>query len=528
MSSNEYQDRVRKRDELRELGINPYPSRFEATHAVAEAIGLSEKQAPRELEKILADKVQKQVIIRGRVITLREHGKLTFVDLKDVTGRIQLCFMQDLLGKDSYKLLRKLDMGDFLGVTGELFVTRHGQLTVLVSEFTFLGKTLRPLPEKWHGVQDQETIYRQRYLDLIMNEESMRRFQVRTRFIDLLRGYLNEHCFMEVETPVLAAKASGATARPFSTHHNALDLEVYLRIAPELYLKRCIAGGFERVYEFARCFRNEGMDPSHLQEFTMLEYYGAYWNYEDNMDFTEAMLTHVIKELFGTLKITIKSRDGEDVEVDFKAPWPRLDFAQLIEKDSGIRIYDHHEDPKSLRAAIKKAKLQFEDMDQLGYGNLCDMLYKKVSRSKLIQPCFVINHPASMKPLARRSDANPHVCETFQLLVNTWELINAYSEIVDPADQLDRFIGQAAAQAGGDEEAMEMDVDYIRCMEHGMPPISGWGMGIDRIVTLLTHQDNLKDVVLFPLLRPLESDLKEEKKLREKAKKLSKKLNKNE
>lgn len=434
--------------------------------------------------------------------------------------------MQDVLGKEKYKLLRKVDMGDFVGLSGELFFTKHGQLTVLVKEYEFLGKTLRPLPEKWHGIKDQEAIYRQRYLDLVMNEESMNRFMLRTRFINLVRDYLNEHDFVEVETPVLAAKASGATARPFKTHHNALDFDVYLRIAPELYLKRCIAGGFERVYEFARCFRNEGMDPSHLQEFTMLEYYGAYWDYEDNMNFTEKMLTSVIKELFGTLKIKIMSRDGKMKTVDFTAPWPRKDFGEMIKKDSGIDIYEYEDDANGLRKAIKKAKLKIEDAEKMGYGNLCDALYKKVSRPKLIKPAFVINHPASTKPLARRSDKNPKVCETFQLLVNTWELINAYSEIVDPVDQRERFVNQAAAQAGGDEDAMEIDVDYLTCMEHGMPPISGWGMGIDRIITLLTGQDNLRDVTLFPLLLPTAEEIKEEKKMRAKAKKIYKKSQK--
>lgn len=532
MTQGEYHDRVRKRDELRELGVNPYPSRFEEKHKVAEAIAMANKKKPRELEDILGknpnkpSQPKKQVTLRGRLMTIRQHGKLSFANLKDFTGTMQICFMQDVLGKDTYKLLRKFDMGDFMGVTGELFYTKHGQLTVLVREFTFLGKTLRPLPEKWHGVQNQETIYRQRNLDLVMNDESMQRFLLRTRFTQLTRDYLNKHQFIEVETPILATKASGATAKPFNTHHNALDLDVYLRIAPELYLKRCIAGGFERVYEFAKCFRNEGMDPSHLQEFTMLEYYAAYWNYEDNMDFTEAMLTHVIQELFGTLKLKVQSREGKSVTVDFKAPWPRKDFGQLIKKDCGINIYDYYEDANALRKAIKKAKIEIEDMQKMGYGNLCDALYKKVSRPKLIKPTFVINHPASTKPLARQSDEDPRICQTFQLLLNTWEIINAYSEIVDPEDQRQRFLNQAAAQAGGDDEAMEMDVDYLRCMEHGMPPISGWGMGIDRIVTLLTGQNNLKDVVLFPLMRPAEEDMKEERKMREKAKKIYKRMNK--
>jgi len=525
MSSGEYHDRLRKMNELRDMGINPYPARFDSTHTISEAIELGEKNEFRDLEEMTSD-VKSQVTIRGRMMTIRAHGKLTFANIKDITGMIQVCFMQDVLGKETYKLLRKFDMADFVGVTGELFVTKHGQLTILVKEFTFLGKALRPLPEKWHGLQDKETIYRQRYLDTLMSEESMKRFLLRSQFTQGLRTYLNSHAFLEVETPILGVKASGATARPFATHHNALDLPVFLRIAPELGLKKYVAAGFERVYEIAKCFRNEGMDPSHLQEFTMLEFYGAYWNYEDNMSFTESMLKHVIQDVFGTLKIEIKDREGNMVEVDFGEEWPRLDFGKLIEDDCGLNIYDYTDDANGLRSAIKKAGIKFDDMDKMGYGNLCDYLYKKVSRPKLVQPCFVINHPASMKPLARRSDENPHYCETFQLLVNTWEVINAYSEIVDPIDQKDRFINQAVAQAGGDDDAMEMDVDFLTAMEHGMPPISGNGIGIDRLMTLLTGQDNLRDLVFFPLMRPTEENLKAEKKMREKAKKIYKKQQK--
>jgi len=524
MATGEYHDRIRKRNEIREKGINPYPSRFKSTHSVKEALVLGEKKKPRELDAILDKGPKKQLTIRGRIMTVREHGKLAFINLKDFTGTIQICFMQDVLGKDTYKLLRKFDMGDFLGCSGELFTTRHGQLTVLVKDFTFLGKTLRPMPEKWHGIQDRETIYRQRYLDLMMSDESMQRFLLRSKLIERTRQYLNSHNFIEVETPVLSNKASGATAKPFHTHHNALDLEVSLRIAPELFLKRCVVGGFERVYEFARCFRNEGMDPSHLQEFTMLEYYGAYWNYKDNMQFTEDMLTTVMQEIFGSLKVKIAGRDGDEVEVDFKAPWPRLDFGEIIKKDSGIDIHNYTDDAHALRKALVDKGIIFDDMEKMGYGNLCDYLYKKVARPKIIQPAFVINHPASMKPLARRSDDRPQVCETFQLLVNTWEIINAYSEIVDPEDQRDRFLQQAAAQAGGDDEAMEMDVDYLTAMEHGMPPMSGWGMGIDRLVTLLTGQENLRDVILFPIMRETEENIKAEKKMREKAKKMHKKM----
>lgn len=501
MPSNEFQDRLIKLAELKNRKIQPYPSRFENTHSIQEVLDLGKKKT-RDVEAILKKGPKSAVTIRGRIMTLREHGRLAFANLKDFTGTVQICFMEQILGEANTKQLKLLDMGDFIGLSGELFFTKHGQLTVLVSEWQLLSKALRPLPEKWHGLQDKEAIYRQRYLDLIMNDESMARFVLRTQFIDLLRAYLNKNNFLEVETPVLATIASGATARPFQTHHNALDLDVYLRIAPELYLKRLIVGGFERVYEFARCFRNEGMDPSHLQEFTMLEYYGAYWDYEDNMRFTEEMMSSVIEKLMGTLKLTIQSREGEEVQVDFTTPWPRKKFGDLIKKDSGIDIYEYNDDAKALLKAIKIKKIQIDDAEKMGFGNLCDALYKKVSRPKLIKPTFVIDHPASTKPLARRSDKNPQVCETFQLLVNGWELVNAYSEIIDPLDQKERFMEQARAKASGDQDALEMDLDYLTCMEHGMPPVSGWGMGVDRVITLLTRQENLKDCVLFPLLRP--------------------------
>lgn len=500
---SEFQDRLRKLSEIRAAGINPYPERFERTHKCAELFDVPKKQI-RETDDVIK-KLKNTFKIAGRLVLLRSHGRLCFGHLQDFSGKIQICFMENVLGKDRYKFLRKIDVADFLGAEGELFITKHGELTLLVKDFILLSKALRPLPEKWHGLQDIEAKYRARYLDLVMDEESKKRFILRTRVIDSIRRFLNENEFLEVETPVLSHKASGATAKPFSTHHNALDIDVFLRIAPELYLKRCVAGGLERVYEFAKCFRNEGMDPSHLQEFLMLEYYAAYWNYEDNMDFTEELFVKVLKDVFGTLEIECLSRDLKTKKIDFTPPWPRKEFVKLIEKDSGINILKF-KNADELRKEIKKKKIQIDDIDKLGYGNLADSLYKKVSRSKLIKPTFIIKHPADTKPLARRDDKDPQVCDTFQLLVNEWELVNAYSEIVDPVDQRQRFDAQAKAKAHGDLEAMEPDEDYLRCMEHGMPPCSGWGLGIDRLTTILTGQSNLKDVVLFPLLRPLEDE----------------------
>lgn len=503
---SEFEDRKRKVSELRDAGTQPYPERFERTHTLAEARFQSEKETPRDLDMI-GTAPRSDVTVCGRLMLVRAHGKLTFARLKDHTGEIQICFMKNVVGEEPYKMLKKIDLADFLGVNGEFFITKHGELTVLVKDFQLLGKTLRPLPEKFHGLKDTESLYRYRYLDLLSNQETYDRFLFRTRLITAMRNYLDGHGFVEVETPILTSVPSGAAAKPFSTHHNALDIPLFLRIAPETYLKRAIVGGFDRVYEFAKCFRNEGMDPSHLQEFTMLEYYGAYWNYEDNMKFTEQLLSYVIKETTGDMHVEVIDRDGNKALIDFTPPWPRLNFVEIIEKDCGLNVLDHYGDADMLRAELKKRKLVVERAETMGYGNLCDALYKKVSRPKLIQPAFVIKHPVDTKPLARRNDDDERVADTFQLLVNTWEIVNAYSELVDPVDQRKRLERQAAARAAGDEEAMPMDEDYLRAMEHGMPPMSGWGLGVDRFVALITGQDNLKDTVLFPLLRPLEGEV---------------------
>ncbi|MFC1749430.1 lysine--tRNA ligase [Pseudomonadota bacterium] len=500
-TTNEYEDRKNKLKDLRSSGVQPYPERYERTHFLAQARQEGVDSGVRDLEAIL-DKPKIEIHLAGRLMLVRPHGKLTFAKLKDHTGDLQICFMKDFVGEDAYKGLKQIDIGDFLGVSGELFTTKHGELTLLVKQYVLLGKTLRPLPEKFHGLKDTEALYRYRYLDLLTNQDSFDRFMFRTKMIQAFRRYLDEHDFVEVETPILTSVPSGAAAKPFSTHHHALDIDLFLRIAPETYLKRAIVGGFDRVYEIGKCFRNEGMDPSHLQEFTMLEYYASYWNFEDNMDFTEKFLVSVIKELHGSTKITCKDRDGEDQQIDFASPWPRLKFVELIEKDCGINILDYYGDAKKLRAQIKSKKIQIEKMETLEYGNLCDALYKKVSRPKLIQPCFVIKHPVDTKPLARRSDEDKRIADSFQVLVNTWEIINAYSEITDPLDQRERLEKQQAARDAGDEEAMPMDEDYLYAMEHGMPPMSGWGLGVDRFIALLTSQENLKDTVLFPLLKP--------------------------
>ncbi len=521
--SSEYHDRIQKLKLIEEAGKQAYPDSYQRTHFAKEALENGEKSEMREIEAIVAEPRPATIKLAGRLMSFRQHGKLSFSHLQDFSGMIQICFMQDFIGDEKYKFLRKIDVADHVGVEGELFRTRHGEITLLVSDYTLLSKTLRPLPEKWHGIKDKEIMYRQRYLDTTMNRETLDRFIFRSKLTQLLRQFYWKEGFIELETPVLENVSSGATASPFTTHHNALDIDVYLRIAAgELWQKMAVVGGFEKTFEVAKVFRNEGIDPSHLQEFTMIEHYVAYWNYEDNMAFTERMFEYFLKEMLGSLKVKIKDREGQEVEVDFTTPWPRVTFRDLVLKDCGIDILEY-ENADDLRARIKKEGIQIEEIDKLGYGGLIDHLYKKVSRPKLIQPTFVINHPVDMKPLARKNDKDPRVADAFQLLVNTWEVINAYSEIVDPRDQRSRFEAQSLAKAGGDEEAMMMNEEYLLAMEHGMPCMSGWGMGIDRLVTLLTEQDNLKDSVLFPLLRPLEEVTKKEEKALEKAKKLLKK-----
>ncbi len=495
---HEFDERKKKLADLQEMGVQAYPERYEKSHQTQEL--LKDKKVC-DVEELKAEP-KSTYSLAGRLTMFREHGKLSFAHLLDDSGKIQLAFMQDVIGKDAYVFLqKKMDIGDFIGVKGDLFLTKHGEITLLVSEYTFLGKALRPLPEKYHGLVDKEKLYRQRYLDLIANPDTKKRFEFRSNFIRYLREFYWSENFIEVETPVLTNSASGALATPFITHHRALDTDVFLRIAPETYLKECIIGGFEKVFEIGRIFRNEGIDPSHLQDFTMLEHYGAYWNFEDNIAFTEKMFTYIFKSLGMDMKIDILDRDGNVHSVDFTPSWPRVTLRELILKDSGIDIGNENTKEKLMKA-IKDKKIHIEKLDNLGFGNMVDHLYKSVSRPKLIHPTFVTGHPIELSPLARKNDTNPNSVDRFQLVVGTWEIVNAYSELVDPQDQAERFDAQAMAKNEGDHEAHSKDDDYIKAMEYGMPPISGFGMGIDRIVAILTQSENLRDVVLFPLMRP--------------------------
>ncbi len=477
--------RTQKLAHLQDAGTQVWPERYPITHTLQAAAKL-----PQDTAGVQA---------AGRVVAIRKLGKLTFAHLQDLQGRLQFALKKDVLGDRYAEFHQTVDIGDFVGVTGSIFVTRTGEKTVMADDYTFLGKGLRELPEKWHGLSDIELRYRQRYLDLITNEDSRRVFLLRTKTIKALRSFLDSRGFLEVETPILTNQASGALAKPFITHHNALDIDTYLRIAPETYLKRCIVAGFTHVYEVARCFRNEGISPVHLQDFTMVEGYSAYWNYQDNIKLMRELILHVLGEVFGGFEIQIG-----DHRIDFSQPWPVQSFRQLLIQDAGIDI-DQHADGASLLKAIQQRgiALEHDNLPALGKGNLIDLLYKKVSRPKLISPVFLTEHPIELSPLARRNDHNPQVADRFQLVVNGAELINAYSELVDPIDQRQRLEEQSQLRSQGDEEAMPLDHDYLKAMEYGMPPISGWGIGVDRLLQVLLDLPNIRDGVLFPLMRPL-------------------------
>ena len=475
-----------RREKLQNIK-HPYPERFEVNYELCDA---------KELEDGVSG-----VRVAGRIVLMRKMGKMSFLTIGDIKGKIQISVKLDMVGEEAYQDFKaNYDIGDFIGVEGETFTTHTGEKTVRASSITFLGKALKPLPEKFHGVEDVETIYRQRYLDLITNDESKKKFLFRSHFIREIRNYLDDAGYIEIETPILNNKASGAAAKPFITHHNALDIDLYLRIAPETYLKRAVVGGFTKVFEIARCFRNEGIDATHLQDFTMIEGYAAFYNYKDNMKFLREMLQSIIMKLFGTLVITVG-----DKEVDLSGEWEAVSFRDLILRysDIDIKVYDTKE---KLLEKIKQDGIEIDSetpLENLGYGNLVDQLYKKVARVHIVNPIFLTEHPISLSPLARANDDDPTITDRFQLVINGAEIINAYSELVDPQEQARRLEEQAKLKAQGDEEAMPMDQDYISAMECGMPPISGWGMGIDRVVQLLTNSQNIKDVILFPLMRPL-------------------------
>lgn len=476
--------RLEKLEKIRRLGVDPYPAQFKDREEIAKA---------------RKKKLKAKVKAAGRITGWRGHGNLIFADLKDESGQIQVCFKSDELPKKEFEFLELLDLGDFLGVEGTLFKTKAGELTILISSYKLLTKSVRPLPSEHFGFKNIEERYRQRYIDLNINSKVKDVFLTRTKIIKELRRILDENGFAEVETPVLQPIYGGATAKPFTTHHNALDIDLYLRISDELYLKRLIAGGFEKVYEIGKDFRNEGIDRQHNPEFTMLEFYWAYADYEDLMRFTEKMLSAVVKNVTGSYKLKY---EGE--KIDFKPPWERITFREMLLKDTRIDI-DKVKTAEGLLQEIKKRKIEVDLKGIIGYAAILDELYKKVSRPKVTGPAFLIDHPCEMRPLAKKKADDRGKVASFALLVRGFELINAYNELNDPLDQQARWEEEMKLAKEGLEEHQVLDEDYIRALEYGMPPTAGWGLGIDRFAALLTNQHSLKDVILFPTLRPSSS-----------------------
>ena len=511
--------RRQKRDNLKELGINPYDNTFKPTHRIA---GLLNK-----------DEGPDEYAIAGRVVALRSFGKAAFFRLRDRSGEIQAYIRRDVVTPDVFKVFKKVDVGDFVGIKGPLFRTKTGELTVEVQTFHFLTKSLRPLPEKWHGLKDVETRHRKRYLDLIMNKETREVFKTRTKILKYIRAFLDERDFLEVETPMMHPLISGANARPFITHHNALNIDLYLRIAPELYLKRLVVGGLERVYELNRNFRNEGISRKHNPEFTMVEFYMAYATYEDLIKLTEEMFSGLVKELYNTTILKVF-----DKELDFTPPFERMTFEEAIKKRLGTPDEAFHSlssavttalseeiSPQDIALELLKARPDLDLGEKVAPDKLIEtakeleqnytklenrthalgvmsLLFEEYVEETLINPTFITMYPVWTSPLARRDDKDPALVQRFELFINGDEIANAFSELNDPDDQEERFRQQVRAKSGGDEEAMDYDADYIEALQYGMPPTAGEGIGIDRLTMLLTGQSNIREVILFPLLKP--------------------------
>ncbi|HNR29581.1 MAG TPA: lysine--tRNA ligase [Candidatus Hydrogenedentes bacterium] len=486
------QHRIAKLERIRARGDEPFKYTFARTHAIAEARASFEKaetaatpDAPAETAAALA----------GRLVSRRGQGKSTFADLRDETGKIQVFFGQRQVGEEAYTALKDVDIGDFIGAHGMVRRTRAGEITLFADRYEILTKSLRALPEKYHGLTDVETRYRQRYLDLVANPETLDRFRARARVIDLMRRWLADRGFLEVETPMLHPIPGGATARPFITHHNTYDTDLYLRIAPELYLKRLIVGGFEKVFEINRCFRNEGVDTRHNPEFTMMELYEAYQDYLGLMDETEELLVHIIENVAGGAAFTYQ---GETI--DAARPWKRMTLFEAIREHAGIDLEATRERDGAGRLAQSAG---VEVAPEMGYGAIVDEVMAAKVRPQLVQPTFLYDYPIELSPLAKKKRGNPALTERFQPFVARLEIGNAFSELNDPMDQRERFVEQVRLREAGDDEAQYLDEDYITALEVGMPPTAGLGIGIDRLTMLLTDSASIREVILFPQLRPL-------------------------
>lgn len=475
---------------FRAAGIEPFATGFKPRQRIADLIaayGAADNEALAQ--------VQESFTLAGRLILMREFGKVTFFHLQDESGRLQGYLQRDQVGPEAYKLFRKLDLGDIIGIRGRLFRTKTNELTLAVAEFKLLTKAIRPLPEKYHGLSDVELRYRQRYVDLIVNPGVREVFRQRSRIISFIRQFLEARGFLEVETPMMQVIPGGATARPFQTYHNVLDMPLYLRIAPELYLKRLLVGGFERVFEINRNFRNEGISTQHNPEFTMLEFYQAYATYEDLMSLTEEMLSRLAQELVGSSRIVYQGQ-----EIDLTPPWRRLEMLTALTEIGGIPAAEVR-DKEALVARALAEGVTLRPGE--GYGRAVAKLFDLHVEAKLIQPTFITGFPIEISPLSRRNDRHPEFADRFELFIAGRELANGFTELNDPEDQQERFLRQVAAREAGNEEAHFMDHDFIQALEFGMPPAAGEGIGIDRLVMLLTDSPSIRDVILFPLLKPV-------------------------
>ncbi len=481
------QDRIKKLKEIKEMGIDPYPYRYDKTHDCSEI--LNKHQSLKQGEK-----TETLVSVAGRILLIRKMGKALFMHIQDQTGKLQLYFRQDDIGKQKYDFIKKLDIGDIIGTKGKIFKTKTGEITVHIDDFVLLAKSIRPLPEKYHGLQDKELRYRQRYLDLIMNPEVKERFLKRTKIIHTIKEVLEKHGFIEVETPTLQPIYGGAFARPFVTKHNTLDMTLYLRISNELYLKRLLVGGFEKVYEFVKDFRNEGIDRTHNPEFTQVEFYEAYGDYTDGMKIFEEIWATAAQQVAGSTKITY-----QDTEIDFTAPWKRISFVDALKKYADIDA--NKRTKKDLQSYCDKNEIEYNK--NAPKGILLDYIFDAKCQKNLIQPTFVIDFPIETTPLCKPlRNGNTEFVERFEPYVYGWEVGNAYSELNDPILQRKLLMEQAERGRAGDEEFHPMDEDFVKAIEFGMPPTSGVGIGVDRMVMLLTNSYSIRDVIFFPLLRP--------------------------
>ena len=447
------------------------------------------------------------VVLAGRLMTIRSHGKTAFANLRDLSGDIQVYFRKDVMGEEAYKYVKMLDMGDIVGIEGHVFKTQKGEITVKVNKLTLLSKSLRPLPEKWHGLKDTELRYRQRYVDLIVNPGVRDTFVKRTKIVAKIREYLNSKQFMEVETPMMHAIPGGAAARPFITHHNALDIDIYMRISPELYLKRLIVGGLERVYEINRSFRNEGVSIRHNPEFTMMESYQAYGNFEDAIALTEGVVSYCAKEVLGTTKINYQGMD-----IDLTPPWNRITMQEGIKQYTG-EDFDAIETLSEARAIADRLNVEYTEAD--GIGKIMNLCFEEHVEENLMQPTVVYGHPVEISPLAKQNREKPLTTERFEVFIYGRELANGYSELNDPIDQKQRFENQLKEREAGDDEAHRMDEDFVTALEYGLPPTAGLGIGIDRLVMFLTDSASIRDVLLFPLMKPEVVKVEEEETVEE-------------